>query len=191
MEFINCDPSNKEFAVIQQEGRKLALKLNSLPITRNKQRKRIIEKLLGYVGKETSIYSPFHVDLGKNITIGNWSLINQNCIFLDTGSITIGSRTLIGPDVKIYTAVHDINYHKRYKKNSTGYEIQTTAKEVVIGDDVWIGGGSVILPGVHIGNGVVIGAGSVVVKNIPANCIAVGNPAKVIRYLEEENETNS
>ena len=148
MKFYNCDPSDEEFKRIQDRGQTLSLMLNNLSIDKEKERSELIHKLLGYVGTDVKIYNPFRVDLGKNIEIGDYSLINQNCTFLDTGPIKIGKRVLIGPDVKIYTAVHDIDYKKRYLCIDGKYQIQTSEQEVVIEDihaDM-----SVFLPGIAL-----------------------------------------
>lgn len=103
---------------------------------------------------------------------------------MDTNKIVVGSRVLIGPDVKIYTATHPINSNERFKQKPNKYTyVVTIAKQVEIGDDVWIGGGSIILPGVSIGKNCTIGAGSVVTKSIPDNSVAYGNPCRVIRSL--------
>lgn len=184
MQFINCDPSNPEFKLIQDKGQRLALALNALPIEKLEERTKIIKELFLEVGKEVKIYSPLRVDLGKNISIGEYSLINQNCTLLDTGSIQIGRRVLIGPDVKMYTATHSLNPIERYEKQNDGsYFIQTSAKGIVIEDDVWVGGGSIILPGVTIGQGSIIGAGSVVTKDVPSYTIVAGNPAQFIKKV--------
>ena len=121
-----------------------------------------------------------YVDYGCNISIGDNSFINMNCTLLDTNKIIIGVRTLLAPDVKIYTATHPKCGSERYIKQGGKWVLTTLAKPVKIGDDVWIGGGTIILPGVTIGNNTIIGAGSVVTKDIPDNVIAVGNPCRII-----------
>lgn len=120
---------------------------------------------------------PFYCDYGYNITLNEYAFINFGCTLLDAEKIIIGAHTRIAPNVSFYTTYHPIDPEAR--KNST-----ILAKPIVIGENVWIGGNSVILPGVTIGDNSVIGAGSVVTKDIPPNCVAVGNPAKVIKHIE-------
>ncbi|MGN0977910.1 MAG: DapH/DapD/GlmU-related protein [Faecousia sp.] len=124
------------------------------------------------------IEPPFYFCYGKHISIGQGSYLNVNCNFIDDGTITIGKAVMFGPAVTIATVGHPINPDLR------GYMY---CDPVVIGDNVWIGAGTVICPGVHIGNNTVIGAGSVVVGDIPADCIAVGNPCKVLRPIDERD----
>ncbi len=144
---------------------------------------RILDELLGKRGEQLWITAPFFVDYGENIFFGNNCEINMNCIFLDDNIITIGDNALIAPNVQIYTAYHPTNYVERNAYNSDGTFsfCRTKTSPVTIGDNVWIGGGAIILPGVTIGNNVVIGAGSVVTKSIPDNTIAFGNPCKVVK----------
>ncbi|NDW19480.1 sugar O-acetyltransferase [Dysgonomonas sp. 216] len=145
----------------------------------------ILQKLLGSVGNNVWISAPFSVDYGENIHIGNNCEINMNCTFLDCNKITIGDNTGIGPNVQIYAVSHPINPSERLTQTDDGtfpFWKSLTAP-VTIGNNVWIGGGSIILPGVTIGDNTTIGAGSVVNKSIPANCLAVGSPCKVIKHL--------
>lgn len=149
--------------------------------------RRILEELLGSIGENVSIDVPFHCDRGKNIFIGSNVLINMNCMFVDNMPIRIGNGVLIAPSVQIYTATHPVKAEDRLPPSLAAEKTFyiTCAAPVTIEDDVWIGGGSVILPGVTIGRGSVIGAGSVVTHDIPANCVAVGNPCRVLRQLNE------
>lgn len=143
----------------------------------------ILGKLLGSKGKDTWITAPFFVDYGENIHIGDNCEINMNCVFLDCGKITIGNNCGIGPNVQIYAVTHPVNPEERLSKSEDGSFAfwKSYTAPVTLGNNVWIGGGSVILPGVTIGDNTTIGAGSVVSKSIPANCLAVGNPCRVVR----------
>lgn len=123
---------------------------------------------------------PFHCEYGSHIEIGEGFYANTGCVMLDVGRITIGDNVLFGPNVSLYTAGHPIHPESR----KSGYEYGIPIK---IGDNVWIGGSCVVLPGVTIGNNVVIGAGSVVTKDIPDNVCAAGNPCRVIREITEED----
>lgn len=136
----------------------------------------ILSELLGQKGEGVKILPPFLCDFGRNISIGDGSYVNFNFTVLDEAPVHIGRNAFIGPNVSIYTACHPLNPEER----NSGIE---WSRSVTIGDNVWIGGSTTILPGVTIGDNVTIGAGSVVVKDIPADCVAVGNPAKVIRHL--------
>lgn len=160
----------------------LIRKLNEAPVDDDNARFEIIQELFGRAGKNLRVYLPLRVDFGCNIFTGDNVLINQNCTFLDTNKITIGERVLIAPDVKIYTADHPVRAKERYYDIGGGNAyICTSSKPVRIGNDVWIGGGAIILPGVTIGNNVIVGAGSVVTKDIPDGVIVAGNPAKIIK----------
>lgn len=136
----------------------------------------IVRGLLGHVGERFTLLQPFYCDYGCNISIGDDFFANFNLTILDEGRVTIGDHVFIGPNVGIYTACHPLDPAER----NTGDE---WAEPVTIGDNVWIGGGVTICPGVTIGEGTTIGAGSVVVRNIPARCVAVGNPARVVKRL--------
>ena len=126
------------------------------------------------------ICPPFYCDHGRHIHLGEGVYINYNCCFLDGGGIRVGAHTLIGPAVQIYTPEHPMDYRLRRQTIER-------ALPVTIGDDCWIGGGTVICPGVTIGDRCIIGAGSVVVHDIPSDSLAVGNPAVVKRRLESDS----
>ena len=148
--------------------------------TNRDQRNKICHEIFGSFGKST-VLPPFRCDYGDNIFVGNGSFINFNVSMIDLGKIKIGNRVLIGPGTGIFTAVHPIDPEIR----STGIE---KGVPITIEDDVWIGGNVTILPGVTIGEGSIIGAGSVVTKDIPKMSIALGNPAKVVREITEEDK---
>ena len=141
----------------------------------------LLKDLLGKTGEEVWIEAPFHCDYGWNIEVGENFFANYNLTILDVGKVKIGKNAFIAPNVSIYTAGHPIYPDCR----NSGYEYGIP---ITIGDNVWIGGSSSILPGVTIGDNVVIGAGSVVSKNIPNNVVAAGSPCKVIREITEEDK---
>jgi maltose O-acetyltransferase len=146
-------------------------------------REKILKELIPSSGKGLWLQPPFYCDYGTNIRLGDKVFFNFNCVVLDVARVTIGSRTLFGPNVQIYTATHPLNHLQR----ASGLEY---AKPITIGKDVWIGGAVVICPGVNIGDRSVIGAGSVVTRDIPADVIAAGNPCRVLRVLNADRESS-
>lgn len=149
----------------------------------------ILRELLGGIGDNVEIDTPFHCDHGNNIFLGNDVIIGMNCTFVDNAEIHIGKRVLIASNVQFYTSSHPVLPKERlvpdWKEKGTTF-FRTYARPIEIKDNVWIGGGSIVLPGVTVGENSVIGAGSIVNHSIPANCVAVGNPCRVIRTFEEE-----
>lgn len=143
------------------------------------QRQQILRQIVGKIGLNCHIEQPFRCDYGQNIEIGDNVFINYNCTLLDCNRIKIGNNVLIGPDTSLYTAGHPIDVATRIQK---GLEY---AYPITIGDNVWIGGHATLLAGVSIGEGSIIGGGSVVTQDIPAHVVAVGNPCKIIRKIEQ------
>lgn len=141
---------------------------------------KLLGELFGGVGERPWLEPPFHCDYGSNITVGDDFYANCNLTILDVGKVTIGSHAFIAPNVSIYTAGHPVHPESR----NSGYEYGIP---VTIGNNVWLGGNTVVLPGITIGDNVVIGAGSVVTKDIPSNVIAAGNPCRVIRQITAED----
>lgn len=141
----------------------------------------IAAKLIPNAVGAIALTQPFYCDYGTHIHVGKNFLANYNCTILDVGRVDIGDNVLFAPNVSVYTAGHPIHHEMR----NTGYEYGIPVK---IGNNVWVGGNSVITPGVTIGDNVVIGAGSVVTKDIPANVVAAGNPCRVIRSITEEDK---
>ena len=140
----------------------------------------MLKKLFGKTGDSVFLEPPFHCDYGSNIEVGENFFANYNCTILDVAKVKIGKNVLIAPNVSIYTAGHPLHPETR----NSGYEYGIS---ITIGDNVWIGGNVVILPGVTIGDNAVIGAGSVVTSDIPDWVAAAGNPCKVIRKITEED----
>ncbi len=136
----------------------------------------LLEELLGTLGEGAFVKPPLFVDYGENIHLGARSFVNYNLTALDVVSITIGEDCMIGPNVQLLTPTHPVDPQPRRDKLEA-------AQPIAIGDNVWLGGGVIVCPGVTIGDNSVIGAGSVVTKDVPANVVAVGNPARVIREI--------
>ena len=146
-------------------------------------RERIIRDLFGSVGEKVCVEPPFRCDYGFNIHVGDNFYANYGCVVLDSVKVSVGDHVFLGPNVQIYTPCHPIYAPAR----NEGYEY---AKEVTIGDDVWVGGNVTIVPGAHIGSNVVIGAGSVVTGDIPDGVVAAGNPCRIIRKITEQDKQN-
>ncbi len=155
-------------------------KFNQAPRSETETRTEYLRNLLGKMGSNCYIEPPIHIDHGYNIFLGDNVYMNTGCVILDQCPVKIGDNTLFGPRVNVYCAIHPIDSYVRNLLVEGG-------KPITIGNNCWIGGNATICPGVTIGDNVVIGAGSVVVKDIPSNTIAVGNPCKVIREITEED----
>jgi len=167
------------------EVRKLLAKLNNSSPIDSEQRNEVFTSLLGRIGDNVWIETPFFCDYGEHIYIDEGTFINVNAIFLDNNIINIGKNGLIGPGVQLLTASHPLSARERLITSNENLKTsyKTFSKPIQIGDNVWIGGNTVVLPGITIGNNVTIGAGSVVTKNIPDNMLAFGNPCKIIRQI--------
>ena len=155
----------------------LCYEYNKIQPSKLEERETIIRKLLGKTKQNFRIEQPFICDYGYNIEIGENFYANHNLIILDVNKVKFGDNVFIAPNCGFYTAGHPLDVESRNK----GLEY---AKPIEIGNNVWIGGNVVVLPGVKIGDNSVIGTGSVVTKDIPANVVAVGNPCKVIKNIE-------
>jgi maltose O-acetyltransferase len=141
----------------------------------------LLKGLFEKTGEKIYIEPPFHCDYGCNISVGENFGANYDCIILDVSKVTIGNNVLFGPRVSVFTAGHPIDATVRNTSLEYG-------KPITIGNNVWIGGNTIINPGISIGNNVIIGSGSVVTKNIPDNVIGVGNPCKVLRKINDEDK---
>lgn len=154
--------------------------LNMLPPKERDRIPEILKRILGKAGENVWLEPPFHCDYGWNIEVGENFFANYGLTILDVCKVTIGDNVQIAPNVAIYTAGHPIHPVGR----NSGYEY---GLPITIGNNVWIGGNVVILPGVTIGDNAVIGAGSVITKNIPANVVAAGNPCRILRTITEDD----
>lgn len=175
------------FLDMKKSARDLLKRYNSFSYEQKQEKEEVLKNLFGSIGANVSVGLPFICDYGKNIYIGTNVSVNMNCTFVDCNKIEIGNNVLIASNVQIYTATHPVELADRltpdWNPDSEEYFCRTYALPVKIGDGCWIGGGAIILPGVSIGEGTVIGAGSVVTKSIPSNCVAVGNPCRVIKRI--------
>lgn len=172
--------SDREVMEEQKRARRLTQELNTIDRSDFEAIAKIVKELLGK-SEGAFINPPFYCDYGTHIEVGKNFMANYNCTILDVAKVRIGDNCMLAPNVAIYTAGHPVYPDVR----NTQYEYGI---EVTIGDNVWIGGNTVVCPGVHIGNNVVIGAGSVVTKDIPDWVVAAGNPCKVIREITKEDE---
>lgn len=180
------NPGDPDLMARWHKAKELMRAYNSTPTTDFDQLNTILTELLGGRGENCLIAAPFTVDYGENIFIGNNVEINFNCVILDCARITIGDNVLIAPNVQIYAATHPVVSSDRLPDPKDGgfAFCKSFSAPVTIGNNVWIGGGSILLPGVTVGDNTTIGAGSVVARSIPNNVLAVGNPCRVIRPLE-------
>ena len=165
----------------QVRAKELCRRYNQLSFADGEERDRVIREVLGSAGKNLCIQPMFWCDYGYNISVGDNFYVNHNCVMLDVAPITFGDNVFIAPNCGFYTAGHPVNRDLRNDSLEFGHPI-------TVGSDVWIGGNVTVLPGVTIGDNVVIGAGSVVVKDIPSGTVAVGNPCRPIKTMEEACE---
>lgn len=175
LEYLTVD---EELISMVKHSQMLCFKYNSLSPDNSGERERLIRELIPNIGEDFAIEQPFHCDYGINLYIGKNFYANYNLTILDCARVTIGDNCFIGPNVSIYTPNHPLDVERRNA-------LLETALPVTIGDNVWIGGSAVINPGVTIGDNCVIGSGAVVTRDIPPNSLAVGNPARVIKTINQ------
>jgi maltose O-acetyltransferase len=171
------DPLDPDLAAGRARARDLCQELNTTRESDVDQRRRILRELFGKGGDTVWMQPPFFCDYGTNIELGERVFFNFNCVVLDVCRVRIGDFTMFGPAVQIYTPLHPLTAAAR-RQHEFGSPVE-------IGSDVWVGGGAIILPGVTIGSRSVIGAGSVVTRDIPEGVLAVGNPCRVVRAIDE------
>ncbi len=172
---------DQELKAERLHAKELCYEYNHLRPTEEAKQKEIMKELLGKTKESFEVLTPFFCDYGYNIEIGENFFSNYNLVILDCAKVTFGDNVFIAPNCGFYTAGHPIDFERRNKGLEYAYPI-------TVGDNVWIGGGVQVMPGVTIGSNVVIGGGSVVVKDIPDNSVAVGNPCKVIRPITENDK---
>ena len=171
------DAADPELVERRLRARNLSRAFTAMREEESDRRRDLLIELLGAGGDTATIEPPFYCDYGDNIMLGERVFFNFNCVVLDVCPVRIGDFTMFGPAVQIYTPMHPFNAEARRGKEY--------GKPVMIGSDVWVGGGAMILPGVTIGDRTVIGAGSVVTRDVPARVFAAGNPCRVIREVGE------
>ena len=171
--YIADDP---DIAERHHRAQDLMAAYNATSVRDARRRRELLEELLGEVGEDTEIRSPFYVDYGTQIRIGARCFANYGLVALDVVDITIGDDVQIGPNVQLLTPTHPVEPEPRRQK-------WEAAEPIVIGDNVWLGGGAIVLPGVTIGANTVVGSGAVVTRDLPTGVVAVGNPARVVRAL--------
>ena len=177
----NCDD---ELLEERKRAKDVCYDFNRLHPSDTKNQIKLLKNFFGSTKEQFCIVAPFWCDYGYNIYIGKNFFTNHNTVILDGGKVTFGDNVFIAPNCGFYTAGHPIDSERRNKGLEYAYPI-------TVGNNVWIGAGVQVMPGVTIGNNVVIGGGSVVVKDIPSNSVAVGNPCKVIRQITDEDKKTS
>ena len=176
-------PYKEELKAMRRKAREILFEFNRTSPNDDEKQNALLRQLFGQADETTSINEPFHCDYGVNIRVGKNFFANYHCVMLDNGGITIGDNVMFAPNVSLYTVGHPLDVELR----NAGWE-QTAP--ITIGNNVWIGGNVVILPGVTIGDNVVVGAGSVVTKSIPNNSLALGNPCRVVREITAQDREN-
>ena len=171
--YLASDPELTEMRIVAREK---CARFNASAPRDVPARREILRGLLGQCGEEFDIEPDFRCDYGEFISIGEKFYANFGCVLLDCAPITIGANVMLAPNVQIYTAHHPLDAQTRI----SGPEL---ASPITIGDNVWIGGGAIILPGISIGDNAIVGAGSVVTRDVEANTIVAGNPARVLRRV--------
>ncbi len=173
--YVADDP---ELAEANAAALDLVAAYNATTVRQRPLRRQLLERLLGAVGEDTEIRPPLYVDYGTQIRIGARCFANFGLVALDVAAITVGDDVQIGPNVQLLTPTHPVEAEPRRQK-------EEAAQPITIGDNVWLGGGVIVLPGVSIGADTVVGAGAVVTRDLPAGVVAVGNPARVVRTLDD------
>ncbi len=170
------DATDPELAAERHRARTLLRRFNAADPAEADAAHAILRQLLGTFAAGAEVVAPLHCDYGHQVHIGAASFVNCGAVFLDVATITLGAHVQVGPNVQFLTPTHPLEPELR----RTGAE---SGKPIAVADNVWLGGGAILLPGVSVGENTVVGAGAVVTRDLPANVVAVGNPARVIRTL--------
>jgi maltose O-acetyltransferase len=170
------DASDPDLVAARERCADLLFRLNGTSNADRPARSALLTEVLGSIAPHSTIVSPFFCDYGTQITMGERCFVNAGAVMLDGAAVTIGDDVQMGPNVQLLTATHPIDAAER----ASGWEL---ARPITIGSGAWLGGGAIIGPGVTVGERTVVGAGAVVVRDLPADVVAVGNPARVIRRL--------
>ncbi|WP_434521574.1 maltose acetyltransferase domain-containing protein [Halorubrum sp. AS12] len=173
------DPMVPELVADRRRARDRCRRYNATAATETNRRERLLRDLFGEVRGDATVLPSFRCDYGYNVGVGDGFFANFGCVFLDAAPIAFGENCMLGPGVHVYTPTHPIDPEER----ATGREF---GDPVTVGDDVWIGGRAVITPGTSVGDGAVVAAGAVVVDDVPARTVVGGNPAEVIREIDEK-----
>ena len=175
--YLAGDP---ELAADHARAQDLLERYNATPHAAQEERDRLLRELLGEVGEGVVVKPPFRCDYGRHIAIGDRTFVNYGCVLLDVAAIRIGSACQLATNVQLLTATHPVDPEPR----RLGWEY---AEPITLGDNVWLGGGAIVCPGVTIGDNTVVGAGAVVTRDLPAGVVAVGNPARVLREIGDDD----
>ncbi len=181
------DPNDQELLALRTKAHLLSQRYNRIPETEAVERAEVLKELIPDAGEGVYLQGPLQFDYGCNTTIGKNSYANFNLTVLDVCPVRIGANVFMGPNVSLLTPMHPMRWQERnvYQREDGVWTDREYGKPITIGDNCWLGGNVTVCAGVTIGEGCVIGAGSVVVRDIPPNSLAVGNPCRVIRRIEE------
>jgi len=181
------DPNDQELLALRTKAHLLSQRYNRIPETEAAERAEVLKELIPDAGEGVYLQGPLQFDYGCNTTIGKNSYANFNLTVLDVCPVRIGANVFMGPNVSLLTPMHPMRWQERnvYQREDGVWTDREYGKPITIGDNCWLGGNVTVCAGVTIGEGCVIGAGSVVVRDIPPNSLAVGNPCRVIRRIEE------
>jgi len=172
------DPSDPDLVADRRRARELTTAFNRTDPGEAERRRELLVQLFDDVGRESHVEPPFRCDYGYNVSVGAHFYANFDCVILDVCPVAFGRHCLLGPGVHVYTATHSLDPAERAEGLEYG-------EPVTVGDDVWIGGQAVLNPGVTVGDGAVVGSGAVVTDDVPPGVVVQGNPAEVVREIEQ------